>query len=258
VNIWRFINSGFCHPIRNMAIDTALIEIYKKDGIPVFRIYGWKPYGFSIGYSQNIKDVIDIPSCIRDGIVFVKRPTGGGIIFHGDEVTYAIVCSDKDIGSPSTVKEGYKIICSFIIEAYRRYMLNPVFAIDSGQLKKEKSSLCFSSFEDYDIIINRKKIGGNAQKRIKNVIMQHGSIPLSLNYQPVLKYVKEKISVFDQNATSLSQETGKKIGFDEFAEVLKKSFIDTFDAQLIEKNLTVEEEKIVDNIEKKLEDEIQC
>jgi len=258
MKIWRFIYSGFFHPVNNMAIDRALIDMYRVSGIPVFRIYGWRPYGFSTGYSQKMEDVLDVPSCIRDGIPFVKRPTGGGIIFHGDEVTYSLVCSEKDIGFPPTVKDGYKIICSFILTAYRYYGAMPVFAIESGQLKKGRSTLCFASFEDYDILINGKKIGGNAQKRIKDIIMQHGSIPLSLNYEPVLKYVKEKVTLSSERTTSVSEVVGRKIGFDEFADVLKESFINTFGVKLEGKDLTEEEREIADFYEQQLLQEKDC
>jgi len=258
MSVWRFIFSGFLHPITNMAIDRALIDIYKVSGIPVFRIYGWRPYGFSTGYGQKIEDVLDIPSCIRDGIPFVKRPTGGGIIFHGDEVTYSLVCSEKDIGAPATVKDGYKIICSFILAAYRYYGATPVFAIESGQLKKERSTLCFASFEDYDILIKGKKIGGNAQKRIRDIIMQHGSLPLSLDYEVVLKYVKERVSLSRDRTTSVSEVAGRNIGFDEFAEVLKNSFINTFGVKLEEKDLTEEEMEIAGAYERQLLQEKDC
>ncbi|HOL22641.1 MAG TPA: lipoate--protein ligase family protein [bacterium] len=258
MNVWRFVPPHFSHPVTNMAIDRVMVDIYKKEKMPIFRIYGWKPYGFSIGYSQKAEDVLDIPACIRDGIPFVKRPTGGGIIFHGDEVTYAVVCSTGDINAPRSVRDGYKILCSFILEAYRHYGLEPIFAIDSGQVKKERSSICFSSFEDYDILVNGKKIGGNAQKRSRDIIMQHGSIPLSLDHKPVLKYVKERITLSGQKTISISEAVGRKVMFEEFADVLKESFASIFGAVMEERDLTPEEKEKVEFYERELIQEKNC
>ncbi|MCX8082375.1 MAG: lipoate--protein ligase family protein [bacterium] len=252
MNVWRFIYSGYSNPFNNMAMDMAMVDIYQRERVPIFRIYGWCPYSFSVGYSQKMNEVLDITACIKDGISFVRRPTGGGIIYHGNEVTYSVVLSSEDIGMPSTVKGCYKKICAFIFNAYCHYGLRPIFAIDSGQIKKEKSTLCFASFEDYDILINGKKIGGNAQKRHKGIIMQHGSIPLSLNYTPVLKYLKEKVYLSSQRTTDLITETGKEVSFDEFRDILKISFIETFGVQLKEGSLTSEEEKIVKAYEEQL------
>jgi len=249
---WRFIYSGHNNPFTNMAVDMAMVDIYKMNRVPLFRIYGWEPYSFSIGYFQKALEVLDISACVRDGIPFVRRPTGGGIIYHGDEVTYSIVCSSGDIGSPATVKDGYKILCSFILEAYHQYGLSPAFAIDTGKARIEKTTLCFASFQDYDILINGKKIGGNAQKRHKDIIMQHGSIPLTLDYTSVLKYVRENIEFSSNKTTDVRTEVGRPIDFDGFAGVLKDCFIRIFGIKLRESFLTPEEKKIVNAYEAKL------
>lgn len=244
---WRFINSGHLHPAMNMAVDEALIEIYRDTGVPVFRIYGWKPHGFSIGYSQSAGEVLDTALCMKDNIPYVRRATGGGIIFHGCEVTYSLVCSEKDIGFPPTVKEGYKIICSFLLESYRRCDLNPAFSVDCGGGNKNRSTFCFASFEDYDILVDGRKIGGNAQKRLKKIILQHGSIPLELDLPYALKYVKEPLSLSSQKITSLKEAAGRDITFEEFSAIMKDSFRSVFFAALEEKKLTDEEMKLAIN-----------
>jgi len=248
--VWRFIESGHLPPATNMAVDEALIEIYRNTGEPTFRIYGWSPCGFSLGYSQKAEAVLDIEACRRDGIPVVNRITGGGIIFHCTEVTYSIVCSEKDIGSPLTVKDGYRIICSFLLESYRRYGLDPCFSIDCSGGNKAHSTFCFSSFEDYDILIGGRKIGGNAQKRIKKIILQHGSVPLKTDFPSVLRYVREPVSSSIEKTASLEEVVGREVKFEEFADVMQKSFCSAFSARLEEKGLTEQEKEIVNAYEK--------
>jgi len=249
MTIWRFLDSGYMHPCANMAIDEALIEIYEFARMPVFRIYGWSPPGFSIGCSQNAEAVLDVPACERDGIPIVKRATGGGIIYHCREVTYSVVCSEQDIGTPITVKEGYKTICSFLLESYRRCGLDPCFAIDCRAGNKIRSSFCFSSFEDYDILIGGRKIGGNAQKWRRKIILQHGSIPLDMEFPPVLKYVKEPVSSAVNKTTSLKQSLGRDIAFGEFAGIMRDSFCSVFSAALEKQDLSESEKQIVKKYE---------
>lgn len=244
---WRFIDSGHLHPAMNMAIDEALIEIYRNTGVPAFRIYGWQPHGFSVGYSQDADAVLDTALCRKDNIPYVRRATGGGIIFHGSEATYSLVCSEEDIGSPPTVKDGYKIICSFLLESYRRCGLDPAFSVDCGSGSKNRSTFCFASFEDYDILVGGKKIGGNAQKRLKKIILQHGSIPLELDLPHVLKYVREPLSLFSQKSTSLKEAAGRDVTFEEFSAVMKDSFRSVFSAEFNEKGLTDEERKLAES-----------
>jgi len=233
-------------PAVNMAVDETMLDIHLASATPLLRMYGWNPHGFSLGYSQNPETVLYTGKCREDNIPFVKRATGGGIIFHGDEVTYSLACSEEDIGSPVSVKEAYRLICSFLMETYREFGLEPYFAVDNPAREKIKSTFCFSSFEDYDILIEGKKIGGNAQKRKKKVIMQHGSIPLSLNMPLAGRYVKELLLNAERNSTSMEEILGREVSFEEFAGIMRKSFISTFDVQLEERPFSEEEKALIE------------
>ena len=90
-------------------------------------------------------------------------------------------------------------------------------------------------FEAYDIIINGQKIGGNAQKRAKNVIFQHGSIPL--------RTIKK-----DQKYGASLEDFSIKIDFDEAVNGLKEAFEKTFNAKLIESKLDENEQNIYNEL----------
>jgi lipoate-protein ligase A len=77
----------------NMAVDEYLIRLHESAGAPLFRVYGWGTPAISLGRYQK-PDCLDLEACARDGIEVVRRITGGGAIFHDDEVTYSFVCSD--------------------------------------------------------------------------------------------------------------------------------------------------------------------
>ncbi|HOV22133.1 MAG TPA: lipoate--protein ligase family protein [bacterium] len=224
----RYIFSSFSSPYENMAIDESLFISYFDKKVPTFRIYGWRPYSFSIGYSQKAKEILNLEKCKKDNIGIVRRITGGSMIFHADEVTYSIVCSESDIGNPASIKASYKILTSFILRAYEKLGLFPKYAIEFSDIIKEKSSFCFMSQEDYDIIIKGKKIGGNAQKRKKDVILIHGSIPLGDDYKIAQKYTKENLLKLNIRSSCLSEVLERKIDFFEFSEILKESFKEIF------------------------------
>ncbi len=169
---WRFVDSPSLSAKENMAIDESLL-LECKD-IPVFRLYSWEPNCFSIGRFQKIEDVEDWQ---RYGKKWAKRITGGGLLLHGFDVSYAVVMPINLLGKRS-VKESYEYICKFILNFYKNLGLNPNWAKDIFANSLSHSSFCQEGFEPYDIIIEGKKIGGNAQKRTKNFILQHGSIPI--------------------------------------------------------------------------------
>src|SRR6478609_4312388 len=73
----------------NMAIDEALLETVV---VPSIRFYRWRSPALSFGYFGRFSDVARY-AAQRD---LVRRWTGGGIVFHGDDVTYSIVIPMSD------------------------------------------------------------------------------------------------------------------------------------------------------------------
>ena len=73
----------------NMAIDEALLE---SAAIPTIRFYRWRSPALSFGYFGKFSDVA-IYAAERD---LVRRWTGGGIVFHGDDLTYSIMIPASD------------------------------------------------------------------------------------------------------------------------------------------------------------------
>src|SRR5438132_1891082 len=73
----------------NMAIDEALLEHASS---PSIRFYRWDHPALSFGYFGKFADVANY-STERD---LVRRWTGGGIVFHGDDLTYSIVVPASD------------------------------------------------------------------------------------------------------------------------------------------------------------------
>src|SRR5712671_1918327 len=84
-----------CHDIDsrnaalNMAIDEALLETATQ---PSIRFYKWDHPALSFGYFGKFADVAKHEQ-ERD---IVRRWTGGGIVFHGEDLTYSIVIPVSD------------------------------------------------------------------------------------------------------------------------------------------------------------------
>jgi lipoyl(octanoyl) transferase len=238
---WRLIDTGSNDCYSNMAIDEALLESYTS--VPVFRIYAWKPAAFSIGFSQDPDIELELAECKRSGIDFVRRMTGGGIIFHDTELTYSIVCSGKDMEKVYFAKEAYKILCSFLIKAYQGMGLDAGFSLVADRAPKS-GWVCFKQKERYDIVIDGIKIGGNAQRRKRGLIFQHGSIPLKLDPGIYDRFLKNKALLNAAHSGSLSQIMKTDIGYDKLRQHVVTAFKKSFDAEFIHSGLNPDEKKI--------------
>ncbi|TBR14991.1 lipoate--protein ligase family protein, partial [bacterium] len=184
--------------------------------------------------------VLDLQRCLQEKLIFVRRFTGGEIIFHGNELTYSITFTEGELPMPSSVKESFRYLTSFILDAYCLMGLKPSYSCDNPPDATE-SSFCFASREDYDIIINNRKIGGNAQRRIKNSVFQHGVIPLESDRVKFSNFIREDLSGIEKKSVSLAEALGRNIGFSELTGLLRKSFESVFGVSLKEDVLTKEE-----------------
>ncbi|MEW5758514.1 MAG: lipoate--protein ligase family protein [Candidatus Omnitrophota bacterium] len=245
---WRFIDSGSSNCYTNMAIDEAIFTARKNNLVgPTLRFYGWEPAAFSFGYSQIPEKEFNLDECSKRKIDFVRRLTGGGIIYHNKELTYSISCRQEEIGADSKVKESYKKICAFLIHSYRKLGLSVNFSCQ----ETGSNSFCFAGREFYDIVINGKKIGGNAQKRSHDLIFQHGVIPLELDFKDALACLKNIPIDFNKNTCALKDVLFRAISLGELKKIIKASFEEIHNCELIQENLTNFEFNLLDELKEK-------
>ena len=205
---FRLIRSGAGSASYNMGLDKSIFLRYLEDGIQVLRVYGWEVPSITYGISQHAESEIDLRQCNRDGVQIAQRITGGGVLFHHREITYSLTCSKQDIGEEKEVFVSYRKICSFLIYFYKSLGLKTRFALEADNFKHKSQphALCSASHEKFDIVIGARKIGGNAQKRSRQAIFQHGSIPLSIDWNFLRRYVRSLPDNISTMATALAEE----------------------------------------------------
>ncbi|MFH1442309.1 MAG: lipoate--protein ligase family protein [Candidatus Omnitrophota bacterium] len=254
-NNWRFIYNKPMDVYSNMAFDEALFQgYYAGCSKPTLRVYSWSNPSFSLGYFQDAGKELDLKKCAKENIDFVRRITGGGIIFHDQEITYSLICSREDLKILDSVAGSFKKICSFLINFYKSLGLDAKFAVDADDSRRltEPCAFCFASKEKYDIVIDKKKIGGSAQKRRRNVIFQHGSIPLWLDIGKPSVFLNKKL---DKNITQeiccLQDFLDKMPCAEELTDLLKKSFEQSFGLCLKEAGLNDKEKLFYQDLKEK-------
>lgn len=214
VNILLKQNSEFRHIIspassakENMAIDEALLKCFDTHALPILRFYTWQPDSMTVGISQDIKSYSELN---REKERMAKRVTGGGVLFHGHDVSYSLIIPGDSLQGLS-IKESYEYICRFLLAFYRDLGLEVCYAKDDATIQLSKSEYCQVGFEAYDILVNGQKIGGNAQRRAKKVIFQHGSIPVKrVKNESLAKEIG--ISLEDLGISQTHDEVIKRLG----------------------------------------------
>ncbi|MBV5337972.1 MAG: lipoate--protein ligase family protein [Deltaproteobacteria bacterium] len=243
--IWRLINTSPLPGAENMAIDEALLRSFDPiTSQPVLRLYGWNPPTLSLGRFQKAAEVLDLERCRADGVAVVRRVTGGGVIYHADELTYSLVCSPSRIPAASSIKESFRVLTGFLLSFYRSLGLDPAYAADvvpEGTRLGERTAFCFAGKESFDILAGGRKIGGNAQRRLKGLVFQHGSIPLQNRAAKGLSYMQEQAPEYAEGTVSLA-EYGVSEDSNSLQRKLIRAFGDYFAVELGNDVLTEREQ----------------
>jgi lipoate-protein ligase A len=158
-------------PEENMRRDEGLLfSLEEGTGEPTFRLYEWDRLCLSIGYSQKPPRDAKVP--------VVRRPTGGGALVHGWDLSFALVdFRERWGGSPCGV---YSRFAGFLAD---------VFSKVGVQLKMERFRgryleryYCFFAPTFGELSFKGRKLVAMAMRTLKRAFLIHGSVYVDPDY----------------------------------------------------------------------------
>lgn len=239
---WRVIDTGAHTGPENMAIDEAIMRAHGRGEVPpTLRFYGWEPAAVSIGYFQSMAGEVDLEAVRRGGYGYVRRSTGGRMIFHHMELTYSVTIREELL--PGGVVETYKEISRGLLEGLRLLGAAPELSGGEEDPRRQNpggfNTACFDTPSAYELTVNGKKIAGSAQTRKDGVILQHGSILLQNDVDLLFSVLRvpegaaERLKErFRAKATSTFDALGRKVGYEEAAQAFTGGFTRGLDLAL--------------------------
>ncbi len=233
----------------NMAVDDYLFENLGNEPKTFIRFYSWKRPTLSIGYSQKIREALDLEFCQKNEIDIVRRITGGKLVLHYREVTYSICSSDTETFT-SSLSKSFKMISNALIKGLKELDI-PAYLAEDDQASYSRSSLpCFSYPAKNEIKVKGKKIVGSAQKRISYKFIQHGSIPLECDHQLLGAVSSIKKRNEELRMISVSQAANKKIDFHLLVKHLISGIQNFFSVELKNFEFTKKQKENIRSIQK--------
>ena len=150
----------------NMAIDEVLLSTAQS---AILRFYRWNTPSVSFGYFVRFAEAC----AIAEDRTVVRRWTGGGIVPHGDDLTYSIMIGSKDEAFALPPKMIYQRVHSALRSALSE------IGIDTALIETEApkiSDACFANPVVSDVVESGRKIAGAAQRRTRSGLLHQGSI----------------------------------------------------------------------------------
>jgi lipoyl(octanoyl) transferase len=228
----RFLDTGSNNGKFNMAVDYFLAR--KVLDKPTFRVYRWDPYCVSLGYHQELNE-LNTALCKERGYDIVRRETGGRAVFHSEELTYSMIIPKDSKFYSDSILDVYNKISTVLVSALQSSGIKDASlqkgkAPDFKELYKEKlSSVCFSSTSAFEVVIGERKLVGSAQKRLKESVLQHGSIIVGEKHLELIDLLnienrlKDRFKDITKSKTVTISEVSNIIDHNKFYSELKNS-----------------------------------
>jgi lipoyl(octanoyl) transferase len=150
----------------NMAVDEALLA---EAAVPVLRFYRWRQPSISFGYFGLYAEVAGQ----SDEREIVRRWTGGGIVPHGDDLTYSVIIPASH---PFFARSSPEIYAALHDAIRRALEANGVDAFLADSAAPKVSESCFANAVRADLMSDGQKIAGAAHRRSRAGLLHQGSI----------------------------------------------------------------------------------
>ncbi len=172
---WLLLEDADRSPFANMAFDELLLSEAAARGKVILRFYGWTVPAASFGYSQSPEAVP------RKGLVLVRRPTGGGIVYHDNDLTYTLAVPHDHAICRLDRMESYLVIHEAVMKGISALGTHTALMAPEKAEKHDRATLqCFVSPSPHDIMAESgAKLAGAAQRRTHIGILHQGSIAMA-------------------------------------------------------------------------------
>ena len=147
---------------RNLALETVLLEMVRKNQMI---LYLWQNDNtVVIGRNQNIWKECNLKNTERDGVTIVRRPSGGGAVYHDlGNLNYTMITDDAhyDVAKQTGI----------IVQALQK------LGIDAEMSGRN------------DILVQNRKVSGNAFRRHSGFSYQHGTLLVNSDLEKMKLYL---------------------------------------------------------------------
>lgn len=161
-----------------MALDEAVA--LAAPSAPVLRFYHWPPGpAVTFGYGQFYASVCR-QAAPKDGPL-CRRPTGGGMVFHGTDLTFSLVFQTQELRPKAIYALLHGAVENALcqVASMQTDLQGEVNARAYAPQQNGAASGCFVNPVQDDLLLNGRKILGGAIRRFGKTVLYQGSLQCS-------------------------------------------------------------------------------
>ena len=193
-----------------MSRDAALAA----EAVPTLRLFRWDPPAMSLGWKQPYPEWYVESRWHDAGLELVERPTGGGIAFHGSDVSVSVIVPR---GLQLSLEHLMSTVCQVTVRFCRTYGVEATPSLD--EKSEGRITYCLTQPSPYAVFIESRKVAGFALRRFPETWLIQGSVfvrPLPPALTRVLPWeVQHQLAL---RAVALSEVAGMPVNEDGLAQ----------------------------------------
>ena len=150
----------------------------------MLRFYTWQQPAVSYGYFQKF------PAQFVGQYEIVRRPTGGGLVYHVNDTTYTVVIPPGHALDRLSTHDAYQASHRAVAAALAAQTeLARQAAAPRGQYE------CFQNPVTGDVVAGNQKLAGGAQRRGRGGMLHQGSIAGRMDADRLLAGFQSEFSI---------------------------------------------------------------
>lgn len=183
-------------PTLNMAIDETLASRLGSavGSAPIIRFYAWSMPAVTVGYFQRVSSAARLLGPARPPVV--RRLTGGGLVRHGEDLTFSLIVPGDFDRFRGDVKESYLRVSEAVREGLKDRLPGLDYydcrSLPSGRGQGER--VCFEEPACYDLLWRGRKVLGASQRRFGPSILHQSSVLSTIGAEETVAAIQEGFS----------------------------------------------------------------
>lgn len=227
---WRLLQDGIHEARHHFAVEEALARLVDEGrSPPTLRLRQVYPSVF-VGVFQDTGSEVDVAYCQAHGIQIVRRPNGGGAVYH-EMGSFCFSAFFQRAIFPQSEEELYKLFAIPVIQT----------CADYGVLARFQGR--------NDLLVGERKIYGSAQFAWYTAFVQSGTFLVNIDLAvmeraltpPALKFAGKSARSIQERVTSLSRELGVDLATNEVMDRFAAHVAQVLGVRLVPGDLTTEE-----------------
>lgn len=198
----------------HMEVDRKLLQ--EGASCPRLRLYEWSSFCCTHGLFIRVEDFVHMEVCRRRGVEIASRPTGGGIIFHQNDVAFSLFIPSHYPLYDLPLEELSVLINGKVLEGLATPFLENLCTQEKHDTSLESLRFCMGEAHMFDLVWEGKKVGGCAfRKRKTGVLCQTSLFVGEIPWKTIRMCIKKPHLVDHMQSVcvslSLSKECAKKV-----------------------------------------------